>query len=312
MQPVFPPLSSLLPRLCLLAPEVSIGYTARGRVGAVNSGSLEAAYTYNATGGYDGQGRVINCKVTGASVRLESKDRYHPPAVENPTHDVDGNLTQDGRWDCTWDGENRLKSMTTTSAAVAAGIPKWRLSFAYDGDSRRIRKVVENWDTMTSAWVQKSDTRFVHDGWNLLVEVEMLSTAKDAPYGASGPYVRRSYVWGPDVSETWQGAGGVGGLLVVRRHGRGTQPLESFWPTWDLNGNVIGLLATALNSGPRGTPPYKLATYECDPFGGAVRVSEPEEDLCPFRFSTKCSISSENLPGQRQGQVLGSFYKVLS
>lgn len=29
---------------------------------------------------------------------------YVPPAAEVLTYDPDGNLTSDGRWDCTWDG----------------------------------------------------------------------------------------------------------------------------------------------------------------------------------------------------------------
>ena len=40
------------------------------------------------------------------------------------------------------------------------------------------------------------------------------------------------YFWGLDLSDTLQGAGGVGGLLAVSRNGR------FYFPTFDNNGNV--------------------------------------------------------------------------
>ena len=38
-----------------------------------------------------------------------------PQTPENFTYDADGNLSTDGRWSYTWDGENRLVSMTSLS-----------------------------------------------------------------------------------------------------------------------------------------------------------------------------------------------------
>ncbi|MGK0187584.1 MAG: hypothetical protein ACI9R3_003372 [Verrucomicrobiales bacterium] len=55
------------------------------------------------------------------------------------------------------------------------------------------------------------DTKFVYDGWNLVAELNARSS--DA--------LLRSYIWGLDTSGTFQGAGGVGGLLVVRQFGTG-------------------------------------------------------------------------------------------
>jgi RHS repeat-associated protein len=67
----------------------------------------------------------------------------------------------------------------------------------------------------------------------------------------------------------------------------GTQSLESYWAATDLNGNVIGLCDTGRAISGTGSTAGKYAVYEYDPFGQAIRVSEPEEDLNPFRFSTK-------------------------
>jgi hypothetical protein len=96
---------------------------------------------------------------------------YVPPAQEVMVYDLDGNLTRDGRWDYSWDGEssrgtearwtadfggcpagvrarverpnqNRLKGMETTVVARLAGVPWVRLGFVYDAQGRRIGKKV--------------------------------------------------------------------------------------------------------------------------------------------------------------------------
>ena len=53
-------------------------------------------------------------------------------------YDADGNLTNDGRWAYTWDGENRLTKMVVNTNVG----PQYTLTFAYDPKSRRIQKVV--------------------------------------------------------------------------------------------------------------------------------------------------------------------------
>ena len=105
----------------------------------------------------------------------------NPQAV---AYDGDGNLTSDGRWTYVWDAENRLKSMS------ASGII---LNFKYDYLGRRIQKQIVTGTTVTQ--------KFVYDGWNCV-----------ARFGTTGS---QAYVWGPDVSGSWQGAGGVGGLLFI-------------------------------------------------------------------------------------------------
>ena len=50
--------------------------------------------------------------------------------------------------------------------------------------------------------------------------------------GATTNTTEIQYFWGVDMSNTLQGAGGVGGLLAVSRNG------DFYFPTYDNNGNV--------------------------------------------------------------------------
>ncbi len=64
----------------------------------------------------------------------------------------------------------------------------------------------------------------------------------------------RSYTWGLDASGSMQGAGGVGGLLMVNA---GTNAVH--FPAYDLNGNVMGLVNAANGN--------ISSKYEYGPFG---------------------------------------------
>ena len=130
-------------------------------------------------------------------------------------------------------------------------------------------------------------------------QLEINGAASDAPAGGGAnppPFLRRSWLWGEDLTGTAPAAvgdqsklgagGGVGGLLAVTRYARGDQPSESYWATSDLNGNVIGLLATSST---------KTAVYDYDPFGQPIRVNEPEAGLNPVRFSSKYTDAETGL-----------------
>ena len=151
---------------------------------------------------------------------------------------------------------------------MAATFPalKQRLSFAYDAQGRRIRKLVEAWDTALNSgaggWATASDLRFVYDGWNLLTETDALN---------SGVLVR-SHVWGLDLSETIQGAGGVGGLLWTNT------PTHTFASSADANGNIVAYINTATLA-VAGRADYAA-------FGETVQQTGVAKDL-PFGFSSK-------------------------
>jgi RHS repeat-associated protein len=129
---------------------------------------------------------------------------------------------------------------------------------------RRVRKKVYTY-TSNASWGKTSDTLFVYDGWNLIQELDGMQTT---------PAVKRSYVWGLDLSQSLQGAGGIGGLLAM------TDGTDTYLYCHDANGNV-GRMVNAADS-------TVAAAYEYAAFGGIVHQSGGavgEENS--FRFSTK-------------------------
>jgi len=84
-------------------------------------------------------------------------------------------------------------------------------------------------------------------------------------------------VWGLDVSETLDGAGGVGGLLWVRLTGGPAAGVH--FVTYDGNGNVWNLVSASTGT--------ETARYEYGPFGEPLRLTGSAAGSNPFRFSTK-------------------------
>jgi RHS repeat-associated protein len=174
-------------------------------------------------------------------------------------YDADGNLTNDGRWAYTWDGENRVIQMQTL-ADLPASVPQEKLLFGYDYQSRRTSKVVSNFNG--SAWTALSNLKFIYDGWNLVAELNSTNG------------VVRSYTWGLDLNGSMRGAGGVGGLLAVNLGINGTH-----FVAFDGNGNIAVLVDANTGS--------SSAHYEYGPFGEVTRSTGPMAKSNPFQFSTK-------------------------
>lgn len=193
---------------------------------------------------------------------------YTAKTPETFSHDADGNLTADGRWLYTWDGENRLMSIETPVGLVVPGGPlpeaeRKKLEFVYDGLGRRVAKKVSSWSG--GAWVLASHTLYLYDGWNLLAELNALA----------GQSPLRTYVWGPDLSGSAQGAGGAGGLLGITDVARGAMHFAAS----DGNGNVVGLV--------RAGDGALSARYDTNAFGETVATEGAFAAENPFRFSTK-------------------------
>jgi len=139
------------------------------------------------------------------STRTTPRTRHAwlPKASTTITHDVDGNLTNDGQWSYLWDAENRLVSMETTIEAVSiAGRPFRKLTFAYDWTGRRLaRTITDASNNVLSA------TRWLYEGWNPVAEYSVNATT-----GALT--LTKTYLWGLDIPGPLAEAGGRGGLLA--------------------------------------------------------------------------------------------------
>lgn len=219
---------------------------------------------------------------------------FFPPENEMLTYDNDGNLYSDARWTYTWDAENRLKSMEEKVIA-GEGPARTRLEFTYDSQHRRVRKVVKRFSSTTNSFVLTKDRRFIYDGWNLVAELDASPLHPGGP--ATSQEILRSYLWGNDLSGTPQGAGGVGGLLMIQerdlRAKRGGLPPSQvqapavYVPIYDFNGNVINYVE--INRGEGITH-----TFDYDAFGRELTQdtlipsgdTSPPESL-PIKFSTK-------------------------
>ena len=167
------------------------------------------------------------------------------------TYDDDGNTLSDGVWNYTWNGDNRL--------ITAEKANNTKVEFKYDYIGRKIEKKVYSW--ISSAWSLVKTKRFVYDGWNLI-----------AVYDDSGTTLRKSFLWGEDISNSLQGAGGVGGLLAE------TSNSTSYYPCYDGSGNVRAYVD---NTG------TIVAEYEYDMFGNVLTKNGTKSDDFLFRFSTK-------------------------
>jgi len=210
--------------------------------------------------------RIVSCRAIGVAHRARtSRGEYHGA----------GSLTQDGRWEYSWDAENRLirvQSRTDTPQA------SWRtVQWQYDALGRRIRETTWTWNANSGTWEATEDLKFVSEA--------TLFGRRIAELNASDSTLVRTYVWGLDLSGTEQGAGGVGGLLWLTQHaGPNT---GTHFAAYDGNGNIVALSAASDGS--------ETARYEYGPFGELIRVSGPFANQNPFRFSTKSTCNTTDL-----------------
>ena len=184
----------------------------------------------------------------------------------------DGGLSSDGDWDYAYDAEDQLVSVTSSSLTNGA----IRVFNSYDYRHRRISKTVQRLSVTTAPppsppietheWNTVEYRTFAYDNWNLLHET---ITAID---GGTTNTSEVQYFWGLDISDTLQGAGGVGGLLAVSCNG------QFYFPTFDSNGNVAKYIDESGSI---------VAAYEYDDFGRIISQSGTLSDFFRHRFSTK-------------------------
>ncbi len=176
------------------------------------------------------------------------------PSSVSFTYDSNGNLTSDGLRGFDYDDENRLTGITVTHS--------WKTLLIYDGLGRRRGRYEYLW--FNGAWAWNLQVEYVYDG-NVVVQER---------WGGDEPWV--NYTRGLDVSGTWQGAGGVGGLLAWSQKISGAY--QSHYYHADGNGNVTAML---------NTNQVVSARYLYDPYGNLLASSGGMADVNVYRFSSQ-------------------------
>ncbi len=221
----------------------AVGYNARTEVVSATVTSNEYAYAYDYIGNHTASS--VNSATTTYTANALNQYTAISNLVQscNPVYDLDGNMLTNGVWSYTWDAENRLIAAYSNSLCV--------VSNAYDHASRRVLK-----------FTPTATHTFIYDGWNLIQETVQNQQST----------ITNQYVWGTDLSNTMQGAGGVGGLLAIS--------LNDFWyfPFYDANGNVTAYVDEQGSI---------VAEYAYDAFGSTISQSDTMSDAFPHRFSTK-------------------------
>ena len=180
-------------------------------------------------------------------------------SVTNFVYDLNGNILTNGALSYAYDDENELTSVTWTNG--------WRSEFTYDGLMRR--RIGKEYTWTNSAWLQTNEVHYVYDRMLVIQE-------RDAN---NLPVV--TYTRGNDLSGTFQGAGGIGGLLARTDN---SKIIAHDWLNahayyhCDGNGHVTALV---------NTNGLVLARYHYDPFGNFLAMSGSLADANLYRFSSK-------------------------
>jgi len=166
---------------------------------------------------------------------IETGHAFVPKTPETFTYDADGNLLSDGRWNYTWDAENRLVKVESRSDTPQAS---WRrVEWRYDALGRRIRQTTSTWLVQSNLWAVTEDLKFLSD--------PLLFARQVVDLNASNNVAVRTYVWGLDLSERMDGAGGVGGLLWMTLHTGSGPAAGTHFAAYDGNGKVVALSAAS-------------------------------------------------------------------
>ena len=170
-------------------------------------------------------------------------------AADNLGYSPDGGLVSFGEFDYVYDSASRLTEVWSNGVRVVEN--------RYDALGRRVIKRTP-----------EATHTFVYDGWLLVVErIER----------SSGILEQIDYWWGKDISGTLDGAGGIGGLLYIRKNG-----CDVYVPLYDGHGNVMQYVDK------QGTIVAQYA-YDIMQKGG-VKAGEIK-----MRFSTKYSDDESGL-----------------
>ena len=130
---------------------------------------------------------------------------YVEATPESFIYDANGNLLSDGRWNYTWDAENRLVEVETNLSAASAGVKQEKYVYVYDWTGRKIKS--ERYEYDGDAWVLVSTNKRYYDDYNLIYET--------TEYADGSSSEVRKYYYGTDLLGSVYGSAGTGGLRMM-------------------------------------------------------------------------------------------------
>jgi RHS repeat-associated protein len=180
------------------------------------------------------------------------------PVTNSYLYDLNGNLTNDGTRSFAYDDENELIGVWVANA--------WSNNFVYDGKMRR--RIERDYTWIGGSWVEANEVHYIYDG-NLVVQERDQNNV---------PKV--TYTRGNDLSGSFQGAGGIGGLLARTSNSPlpTANPFATAFYHADGNGNVTYLIYTNQTM---------AAKYLYDPYGNTLGMSGSLAVANVYRFSSK-------------------------
>jgi RHS repeat-associated protein len=230
------------------ATNVTVNSTAAAHYGDTTfaAAGLPLTTTYTATAS-DSYGRQATNTVTASITTNNASFQY----------DGNGNLTNDGLRNFAFDDENQLIQVWITN--------QWLSQFAYDGKMRRRSRQEYTWQS--SGWVQTNEVYYVYDG-NTVIQERSINNLPTT-----------TYTRGLDLSGSFEGAGGIGGLLSMTLNtALGSASSNSYYYHSDGNGNVTMLINPSQ---------YIVAKYLYDAFGNILSASGSFAQQNLYRFSSK-------------------------
>jgi RHS repeat-associated protein len=202
------------------------------------------SYTATATDSYGrSDTETINCNLQSTNYFL---------------YDSNGNLRTNGDQVLAYDDENQLVSVWVTNS--------WRSDFLYDGLMRR--RIRREYTWQSGIWIPQSETQYVYDGMLVIQQRDTNNL----------PTV--TYTRGRDLSGTFEGAGGIGGLLARTDNPlliTGDVTAHAYYHA-DGSGNITALI---------NTNEQIVAAYSYDAFGGTSSDCGPLASANLYRFSSK-------------------------
>jgi RHS repeat-associated protein len=191
------------------------------------------------------------------------------------TYDGNGNRTYRtayGFVEYQYDDENQLVSARTDTSTTSEG-NRWRTDWTYDARGRIRQKTEYIW--LSGSWYPNGTIRYVYDGMRVIQQ------------RSSSNVSQVTYTRGPDLSGSWEGAGGIGGLLARTAHSGswGVTYTHAFYHA-DGNGNITYLLNMNQTLG---------AAYRYDAYGRTLSSSGTLASANVYRFSSKEVMTQSGL-----------------